>query len=114
LPHGNHGNLLPFCNGTFGEFQTNIAMKEQILLQITPEELKTLIEESFSKAISKIPKETEDDKLMSRGEVALLFRVSLVTINAWCRKGKLKPRHMNSRVYFFKSEVMAELLKQKK
>ncbi len=88
-------------------------MKEQILLQITLEELKALIEESFSKVISKIPAKAEDDKLMSRKEVALLFGVSLVTINTWCRKGKLKPHHMGSKVYFFKSEVMAQLLKQK-
>jgi Helix-turn-helix domain len=88
-------------------------MNEKILLEMSAEDLEKLIEKSFTKVISKLPAKVEEDKLMSRGEVALLFGVSLVTINTWCRIGKLKPHHMHSRVYFFKSEVMAQLLKQK-
>jgi hypothetical protein len=76
--------------------------------------MKELIETSVTDAVSKISRNSkeEDDKFLSRGEVALLFRVSLVTINAWVKKGKLIPHRMNSRVYFFKSEIMRELSKK--
>ena len=86
---------------------------EKLLVQLTENELKELLAATFAQAISKITQKVEDDKLLTRGEVALLFRVSLVTINSWCKSGKLIAHRMNSRVYFFRSEVMAELSNKK-
>ena len=91
-------------------------MVKKLIVQLDTDELTELIDNSIQKALAKIPKESKNGEreLMTRSDVALLFKVSLATVNAWCNNGKLIRHRMNSRVYFFKDEVMAELSKRKK
>lgn len=75
---------------------------------ISVDELIEIIDDRLENAISKTP-DKEEVEILTRHDVAKMFGVSLVTVNEWCRKGILKPHHMNSRVYFYKSEVMEAL-----
>ncbi|WP_142685401.1 helix-turn-helix domain-containing protein [Chitinophaga polysaccharea] len=54
---------------------------------------------------------TETEPLLSRKEIAFMFKVSLVTLNNW-KKAGLPSYKQGGRVYFLYSEVMA-YLKQK-
>lgn len=80
------------------------------LIEITKKELTELIENSLEKYLSKI--QQKEEEILTRYDLVKLFGVSLVTINDWCKKGILIPHHMNSRVYFYKSEVMEALNKK--
>jgi len=84
-------------------------MENQIVV-IKVEELKNLISESVSDAISKIPQpQKEDDVLLKRKDVATLFSVSLVTITDWMKTGKLPFYRINSRIFFKRGEVLETL-----
>lgn len=54
----------------------------------------------------------EEEPLLSRKEVAYIFRISLVTLHEWMKQG-LPSHKQGGRVYFLRSEVMA-YIKQKK
>ncbi|NQY10716.1 MAG: helix-turn-helix domain-containing protein [Flavobacteriales bacterium] len=76
---------------------------------ISKEELIELLDERLENALSKTSNNKEekvDEDLLTRHDVASKFGVSLVTISAWCKKNILIKHTMNSRVYFYKSEVM--------
>lgn len=78
-----------------------------ISYNITPEHFQNLIKESIREELKLFETPSRDSKeaLLSRSEVAKLFRVSLTTINTWCKDGILNPIKMNSRVYFKQSEI---------
>lgn len=54
----------------------------------------------------------QQEPLMSRKEIAGVFRVSLVTLHEWMKQG-LPFHKQGGRVYFLRSEVL-EYLKQKR
>lgn len=54
---------------------------------------------------------SSEEPLLTRKEIAGIFRVSLVTLHAWMNQG-LPSHKQGGRVYFLRSEVMA-YLKQK-
>ncbi|MBI4929438.1 MAG: helix-turn-helix domain-containing protein [Bacteroidetes bacterium] len=82
-------------------------MENQLIVTLKVDELKGIINESVSNAISKIPHQPkEDDSLLRRKDVAKLFSVSLVTISAWMKSGKLPYHRINSRIFFKRKEVM--------
>lgn len=83
-------------------------METQIVI-IKISELKNLINESVSNAFSQIPQQKEEEILLKQKDVAKLFSVSLVTINAWMKTGKLPYHRINSRIFFKKSEVLEAL-----
>jgi hypothetical protein len=60
---------------------------------------------------SSTPEKPEEEPLLSRKEVAYMFRISLVTLHEWMKQG-LPSHKQGGRVYFLRSEVMA-YLKQK-
>jgi excisionase family DNA binding protein len=75
------------------------------------DEFKNLLSETVRrelKALS-ILKDADDDKLLSRREVADMFGISLATLNAWCKAGTIKFKKVSSRVYFQKADVQAAL-----
>ncbi len=77
---------------------------------LTKDELIELMDERLEKALSKIqPSKQAEETLLTRHDLMAIFGVSLVTINSWCKKNILNPMHMNSRVYFDKSEVFQSL-----
>lgn len=82
-----------------------------LILQLTREELQHLIETAITTALAAVGTNQKEDRILSRKEIAELFGVSLTTINAWCRSGKLKRRYMGAKVYFLTSEVVALLKK---
>lgn len=82
-------------------------MKEEILfIQISRSELQGMLEEAVRNALSGAqPTKAINEQYLTRKDVAELFKVTLTTINDWCKIGKLKRHHINSRVYFMKSEI---------
>jgi len=82
-------------------------MENQLIVTLKVDELRGIINESVSNAISKLPQQpNEDDTLLRRKDVAKLFSVSLVTISAWMKSGKFPYHRINSRIFFKRKEVM--------
>ena len=69
--------------------------------------IKEAVQESLEKASAKnssvLP--TDEEPLLSRKEVAAIFRISLVTLHDWMNRG-LPCHKQRGRVYFIRSEVM--------
>ncbi len=85
-------------------------MENQLALTLKVEELRVLISESVSDALSKVPPTKKDDEiLLRRKDVAKLFSVSLVTITDWMKTKRLPYHRINSRIYFKRSEVLEAL-----
>jgi hypothetical protein len=82
----------------------------KLLIHLTEEDLIKILDAAIEKVLSQYQNLRrpikDDEELLCRKEVAKLLKVSLVTINEWCRKEILYPRRINSRVYFLKSEIM--------
>lgn len=53
------------------------------------------------------------EPLLSRKEVAFMFKISLVTLDAW-KKGGLPSHKQGGRVYFLHSEILAYIKQKKK
>jgi len=73
------------------------------------EELKSLIyqwldEHPISK-LNALNQDPENDRPMSRAELADFLGISTVTVTDWMKKG-LPYKRMNGRVYFIKKEVL--------
>ena len=82
-------------------------MENQFVVSLKVDELKEIINNCVSDAISHIPvPKVEDCTLFRRKDVAALFKVSLVTITQWMKSGKLPYHRINSRIFFKKEEVM--------
>jgi predicted DNA-binding transcriptional regulator AlpA len=61
------------------------------------------LEKTNAKNLSAPP--PEEEPLLSRKEVAAIFRISLVTLHDWMNRG-LPCHKQRGRVYFIRSEVM--------
>jgi hypothetical protein len=74
--------------------------------------IKEALQESLDKTAAKNLSATnsEEELLLSRKEVAAMFRISLVTLHDWMNRG-LPCHKQRGRVYFIRSEVM-EYVKQ--
>ncbi|WPV66518.1 helix-turn-helix domain-containing protein [Chitinophaga sp. LS1] len=57
------------------------------------------------------PANPEEEPLLTRKEIAGLFRISLVTLHDWMKRG-LPSHKQRGRVYFLRSEVLT-YIKQK-
>ena len=55
----------------------------------------------------------EEEPLLSRKEIASLFRISLVTLHDWMNRG-LPCHKQRGRVYFIRSEVMEYVKKNRR
>ena len=81
-------------------------MENKLLVTLNVDELRELISEGITSALSKLPKpKNEDETLLRRKDVAKIFSVSLVTINQWMKTGRLPFHKINSRTFFKKGEV---------
>ena len=88
-----------------------------ILIQISKNDLKQLIQEAVKEEMSKIndairlnPKESESKSdLLTRKETAELLSVSETTLFLWNRDKKLENKKIGNRVYYLKSEVLCKL-----
>ena len=64
--------------------------------------------ENYLKELNK-PK---NNKLLTRKEVAVMLRVSLVTIGLWSKVGILNPIRMGNRILFSEQEILNTIEKQ--
>ena len=81
-------------------------------IQCTPDDFKKDIKEVVKSEIQenlKLLQVQHPKEYLSRSEVARMFDVDLSTIHNWCKKKKLNPLGLGSRVYFLRSEVEASL-----
>ena len=78
---------------------------------ISVEEFQKILDERLELALSRLNQEEEhgEETLVTRKDIARLFGVTLVTVNAWMKKGLLPYHRINRRIYFKKSEVLATL-----
>jgi len=56
----------------------------------------------------------EEEKLLTTKEARELLQISLGTLSAWTRAGKLKEYRIQSRIYYKRSEIFAALQSLKK
>jgi phage antirepressor YoqD-like protein len=84
-------------------------MNEQLIITLKVDDLKNIIDESVTNALTKVPQKTEEETLLKRIDVAKLFKISLVTLNQWMRDGRIVYHRINSRIFFKRSEVMDAL-----
>ncbi|WP_299059507.1 helix-turn-helix domain-containing protein [uncultured Polaribacter sp.] len=64
--------------------------------------------ENYIKELTK-PK---NNKLLTRKEVAVMLRVSLVTIGVWSKVGILNPIRMGNRIFFKEQDILNTLEQQ--
>lgn len=89
----------------------------EMLVQLTANDLMLLIKEAVKEEISKITdviklnsKENETDSvLLTREETAKLLRVSTTSLYLWNRDKILENKKISNRVYYLKSDVMNKL-----
>lgn len=89
-------------------------MNEQLIVTLKVAELKSIIDESVTNAISKAPLKVEEETLLKRKEVAKIFGISLVTLSQWIRDGRIPCHRINTRIFFKRTEVMEALNSVKK
>ncbi|MFH1051552.1 MAG: helix-turn-helix domain-containing protein [bacterium] len=85
-----------------------------ILNNVSIDDLKGLISESFESVINKFrPQEPEkqDDQLIKIDEVAKMLNVSKVTVFAWKKAGKFPFYRISNKIYFRKNEILSALKK---
>ena len=81
--------------------------KNYILSPINIDELATAVAEKLKgHAPAEAPATATDDEMLTVKEVAKLLGVSLVSIHAWKKDGKIKFYRYGSRIRFKKSEVL--------
>ncbi len=68
------------------------------------EAVKECLENTPIKSTS--PENPDEEPLLTRKEIAGIFRISLVTLHDWMKRG-LPSHKQRGRVYFLRSEVMA-------
>ena len=77
--------------------------------------IKEAVQEGLEKAAVKstLAAPIEEEPLLSRKEIASLFRISLVTLHDWMNRG-LPCHKQRGRVYFIRSEVMENVKKNRR
>jgi excisionase family DNA binding protein len=76
-----------------------------IQIQLTPEELSSIVTKAVREALSQSASKP-DDTLFTRKETAKYFNVTLPTLNAWEKSGRIKGIRFGSRVYFRKNDLL--------
>lgn len=81
-------------------------------IQVSPQELATLIQESVKQSLPNPPTSTSESiqkEILTRSETANLFSISLVCLHDWVKKQILKPYKVGNKTYFKRSEVLEVL-----
>jgi hypothetical protein len=87
-------------------------MNQVQFIQVSPQELATLIQESVKQSLPTplIPLiEPKQKEILTRIETANLFSISLVCLHDWVKKKILKPYKVGNKTYFKRSEVLGVL-----
>lgn len=78
-------------------------MDESILIQISKENLRSMLSEAVEEAVTRIvPREK---RYYSRQQIAEKFKVSLPTVHGWMNSGKLTALKIGGRTLFDADEV---------
>lgn len=83
----------------------NQGIKQSIMLEISPEQLLTLMEERIEAILEKHHAKTKEVKYYDKKQAAEKLRVGLTSIYNWLNEGKLKGRKIGSRVLFTESDL---------
>ena len=75
------------------------------------EAMKECLENTLIKSVQ--PGQPQEEILLTRKEIAGLFRISLVTLHDWMKRG-LPSHKQRGRVYFLRSEVMDYVKKNRR
>jgi len=97
-------------------YKTNRMQKEVIQLHnVTPENLKKEIVESIKEVLYDfLKKESKEDKLLTRSEVAKALAISLPTLRSYVKRGIIKEHRVGSRVLYKWNDVNDALSHQGK
>ena len=81
----------------------SLLAQENVLLVVTPTQLKEFAEEIISNALS--AREKEDDTLLTATEVSRMLEVDKTTLWRWEKNKQLMPIRIGSKVRYKSSEV---------
>ena len=84
------------------------------LIQVTPEELKNIINEILDfklKEFFSSNKSQQKPEFLSRKETKELLNVSFVTLNNWRNKGILEPNYLGNKPFYNKQQIIKQLSK---
>jgi excisionase family DNA binding protein len=87
------------------------------LHNLTPNDLVTLFDEVVSKKLNDLKKHFQPKaptELLTRHEVAKLFKVDISTIHNWTKRGEIQSYSVGSRIYYKRSEIENSLIKLNK
>ena len=82
-------------------------MSSVIIIQLSLEELKSIIAESIQAALSSYQCQADNgDELLTISQAEAFFDVTRQTIGNWRKQGKVVAKKMGGRVYMRKSELL--------
>jgi hypothetical protein len=76
-----------------------------VLMSISREDLKNLISEVIRSEFSK----RKEKEILNAKEVCELLNIHPSTLASWKREGKLRFKKKGKRVFYFRSEILADL-----
>lgn len=90
-------------------------MTEVEFIQISPEDLKTKINDAVTSSFKTLLQsdtvvKSSDKNIITRKDVKEMFHVCDSTITNWCNSGRLKKYCIGGKVLFLKDEVMNSLI----
>ena len=81
-----------------------ILLNKQDLLEAVREAMLPLLQQAQQQR-AKASINQGESELMTRKEAAAYLKITLVTLNAWTRRGVIESRRICGRVYYFRSEL---------
>ena len=86
-------------------------MTQVQFIQVSPQELASLIQESVKQSLPIYPIQNDSNQkeILTRIETAQLFSISLVCLHDWMKKQIIKPYKVGNKTYFKRSEVLEVL-----
>ncbi|MEQ9063914.1 MAG: helix-turn-helix domain-containing protein [Vicingaceae bacterium] len=87
-------------------------MEQQILIQVSPEELTELITKGVNLNLSEAIKEfrNDEDDLMTLDQTSELLKVGKTTLWRWTKLHKIKAYGLGNRVFYKRSEIEKALI----
>lgn len=90
-------------------------MTEVKFIQISPEDLKTKINDAVTSSFKTLLKRdsianSTDKNIITRKDVKEMLHICDSTITNWCKSGRLKKYCMGGKVFFLKDEVTNSLI----
>jgi len=76
-----------------------------ILMSISQEELQSLVRDAVRSELSK----KKEKEILNAKEVCELLNIHPSTLSAWKRENKISYKRKGKRIFFFRSEILADL-----